>query len=402
MGSAATRYSRLTVIGRRPLELFYISPSELPSRSANAVHVVHMCNAFAKIGLRVTLFAKRSLADKAELLPTLQRVYGVEMPNVRLDTFYSGTGRGDNLRIAVIALRTLWWEGAPDIIVSRNLYASFVTAVIFRMPLVFETHQLEFGFRKRLQRSIMRQRHVHTLVISQRLIAALQRHLGVTTAHSLVLHDAAPVGIEPLSLDARQALRDGWEAALGLSLPQIVCGYFGHLYPGRGIEIIEGMARARPQVAFLVFGGTEADIAARRAANDLRNLHFMGFLSHAKVRHAMGSMDLLLMPYQAQVSIGVKRHDTADWMSPIKMFEYMAVGVPFIASRLPALEEVLVDGDNCLLAVPADPRDWIACLDRFMADPALGLALAARAHAEYRQQYNWVTRASKMLEAVCS
>lgn len=34
-----------------------------------------------------------------------------------------------------------------------------------------------------------------------------------------------------------------------------ICGYFGHLYAGRGIEVIEAMAAACPNVLFLIFGG---------------------------------------------------------------------------------------------------------------------------------------------------
>ncbi len=358
-----------------------------------------MCNALATLGLQVTLFAKRSIVDDAALLPTLREVYAVELPDVRMVTFHSGKSRGDSLRIAMLALAELWRKGMPDLIISRNLYASFVIAVILRSPIVFETHQVEFRFRKRLQRAIMRQQHVLTLVISKRLVLALQKRLGLTPARTLVLHDAAPAGIDPISKEARRALRDEWAVTLGKSLPEFVCGYFGHLYPGRGIEIIEEIARARPTVAFLVFGGNEADIIARTKTNNLPNLHYMGFLNHARVRDAMASMDLLLMPYQAEVSIGVAGHDTAEWMSPMKMFEYMASNVPFLASRLPALQEVLVDEVNCLLAEPAEAADWIACLDRLMTKPVERAALANKAYAEYQQQYNWVSRANKILEA---
>lgn len=386
--------------GTNLVKLFYISPSVLPSRTANAVHVIHMCNALAQIGVHVTLFAKRTVADEAELRTVLQKTYGVELPNMRLVTYFGGNGRGDNLRIAMLALRSLWREESPALIVSRNLYASFIISVIFSKPLVFETHQLEYGFRKFMQRTIMRQSHVLTQVISQRLVNALHRHVGKYPSRSLVLHDAAPSGIEPLSKEEWLLLRNSWADSVGRPLSEMVCGYFGHLYPGRGIEIIEEMAQARPKVDFFVFGGNEEDIASRRESNNLNNLHFMGFLDHARVRHAMASMDLLLMPYQAQVSIGIKGHDTADWMSPMKMFEYMAVGVPFIASRLPALEEVLEDGSNCMLADPANADDWISSLDRLLMDRSLGEKIAIQAHAEYKQQYNWVTRATKMLEAL--
>lgn len=384
------------------MELFYISPSELPSRSANAVHVVHMCNALGRLGLDVTLFAKRSIADDRELLPNLQRLYGVDLDNVRIVSFFSNNSRGDNLRIAALGLRRLWNGNTTDLIVSRNLYASFVLGGLLGRPLVFETHQLESGVRKWLQRIAMRGRRVLTLAISKRLIEALTRHHGLAPVRSLVLPDAAPAGIKALSADQRKTLRDDWLKAAGQSGATSVCGYFGHLYPGRGVEIIEQLAQARPTLAFLVFGGTEADIAARKADNPPANLHFMGFLPHSEVRQAMAAMDVLLMPYQARVSIGIEGHDTAEWMSPMKMFEYMATGVPIIASRLPALQEVLEDGQDCLMAESDAPDEWLSRLDDCLSDPSASNALAANARNKYLQEYNWDVRASRLLDAISS
>ena len=55
-----------------------------------------------------------------------------------------------------------------------------------------------------------------------------------------------------------------------------MCGYFGQLYEGRGIEIIEDMALNRPDILFLVYGGEPSDVSRRREKNsDLPNI-FLG------------------------------------------------------------------------------------------------------------------------------
>ena len=46
---------------------------------------------------------------------------------------------------------------------------------------------------------------------------------------------------------------------------------------------------------------------------------------------------------------------SASYTSPLKLFEYLAAGRPIVASRLPALAEVLEDGINALLVAPEDP-----------------------------------------------
>jgi glycosyltransferase involved in cell wall biosynthesis len=251
-----------------------------------------------------------------------------------------------------------------------------------------------------MQRRIMQRRNVLTLLISNRLHAALGRHHGATPLRSLVLHDAAPSGIALISGQRRESLRQLWQRKSGITQPKAIHGYFGSLFPGRGVEIIEALAKSHGDHLFLLFGGTEEELQRRREENRHANLCYMGFLPHAEVRDAMMAMDVLLMPYQEKVSIGVEGHDTADWMSPIKMFEYMASNVPIIASRLPALEEVLSDNVNALLASAADPSDWSRAIVTLTQDASLSGRLARSARESYEREYNWRERASRLLESL--
>jgi glycosyltransferase involved in cell wall biosynthesis len=379
------------------MRLAYISPSALPSRAANAVHVMFQCNGFVRAGAEVTLYAKRGVRDERQLPDLLRDAYGVDVASMRLVTFFSEQSRADTMRIASLALRDLR-RHEPDVIISRNLYAAFVLAVLRRRPILFETHQLEIGIRNLLQRMIMTLPWVTTVAISQRLVECLEEHHGVRPSRPIVLHDAAPDGIESLPAASRRAVlrslvrraSSDWDA---------VCGYFGQLYQGRGVEIIEAMAGARPRCLFLVYGGNESDIAARRRGLRVANLEYMGHAPHPVASRVMAAVDVLLMPYQESVSIGVDGHDTARWMSPMKMFEYLATGVPMLSSDLPVLREVLCDRENCLLVPPAQPQEWVAALDLLIAEPALAQALGQRAHQDYLERHTWSRRAELLLAA---
>lgn len=380
------------------MKFYYISPSTLPSRKANSVHVVWQCDGLCRSGADVTLYARRTTPDDRRLYDELCRAYGVDHPALHLDTTFSNSRHGESLRIAFHAVRAIMRAKPPYIILSRNLYAAFFLAVLYRIPLLFETHQLETGFRKLMQRAIMCCPRVTTIVISEHLAMYLARHHGLEPNRTLVLHDAAPAGILPVTFTDRRI-------KLSALVPKAqgywrqVCGYFGHLYPGRGIEIVEAMAAARKDCLFLVYGGTETDIADRRALNKQANLVFMGHVPHPVAREVMCIVDVLLMPYQERVSIGVAGHDTARWMSPMKMFEYLAAGVPIISSDLPVLREVLRDGENCLLACPSDIDSWLVALDRIAGYPELAARIASNAYNQYERQHTWTRRAEKIIEA---
>ena len=151
---------------------------------------------------------------------------------------------------------------------------------------------------------------------------------------------------------------------------------------------------------FLVFGGQDEDIYKYKKENKLSNLMFMGHLPSKNVKFVMSIMNVLLMPYQKSVSVSLKFVDTARWMSPIKMFEYMSVGVPIISSNLKVLREVLVDRHNCLLVKPDELNEWLNALNLLRNDKNLAVRLALNAYKDFIENYTWEIRVKKMLEDI--
>ena len=82
----------------------YVSPSTIPSMSANSVHVVMQTRALVNEGINLSLFAHRSTKKKGDLGHTIFNAYGFYFSNVQLITFYSRINRLINLRIALLAL----------------------------------------------------------------------------------------------------------------------------------------------------------------------------------------------------------------------------------------------------------------------------------------------------------
>ena len=82
--------------------------------------------------------------------------------------------------------------------------------------------------------------------------------------------------------------------------------------------------------------------------------------------------------------------------SPLKLFDYMAAGVPIVASDLPSLREVLRDGENALLANAGDADAFAAAVRRLLADRSLADRLGRQARIDV-QQYSWDARARTLL-----
>jgi glycosyltransferase involved in cell wall biosynthesis len=81
--------------------------------------------------------------------------------------------------------------------------------------------------------------------------------------------------------------------------------------------------------------------------------------------------------------------------SPLKIFEAMAAGIPVVASDLPAIREVIRDGESGILVAPGDPAALAEGLGRVLADPALAEAIAGRAREDVAA-CSWDRRAERI------
>jgi glycosyltransferase involved in cell wall biosynthesis len=82
-------------------------------------------------------------------------------------------------------------------------------------------------------------------------------------------------------------------------------------------------------------------------------------------------------------------------MSPIKLFEAWAAGVPVIATGLGSLRRLVRDGETGLL-VGDDPAEVAAAVLRLQGDAQLRARLAAAGRAEVARHYNWDRAAAEV------
>ncbi|MFT4803786.1 MAG: glycosyltransferase involved in cell wall biosynthesis [Psychroserpens sp.] len=384
------------------MKIFYISPSVMPSRSANSIHVANMCEALTQLGHNVVLFVGSEDSNVNACQDAMLKFYGIDNEKIQVVPYFIKHVRGVEIYIALYSLfyfiKSIFNQSVPRFIIARNLYAALFFGVICRRNIIYETHSPEKGIRKVFQKWLVNCKKARTIVISEALKDIISSYFNILGESIYVFHDAARADQKPLNTLEKKAVQ---KSILGDELKIIdfkkIVGYFGHLYSGRGIDIIEGLAGLNGQHAFVVYGGHEKDIARLKQKNSHSNLFFMGHISPEKVSIAMAMMDVLLMPYQKSVSVGLAGVDTAQWMSPMKMFEYMSVGVPIISSDLPVLKEVLVHNKNALLVKPNNVDEWSRALQQIDESPELEEKLGQTAYKQYAEKYTWKIRAKGIL-----
>jgi glycosyltransferase involved in cell wall biosynthesis len=398
------------------MKIALIAPSHLPSRRANTLQVMKMAQAFTCLGhtVRVAVPVK-----PAQPVPwdELAHLYGL-----RVQFPVEWLPARSFLRRYDYGLGAVRWAQRwdADLLYTRLPQAAAIASAI-GLATILEVHDLPASamgvwlFRRFLRGTGKRR----LVAITHALAADLVEKLGAPqvragssqapangSAAMPGLTVVAPDGVDleryadlPRPEQARQML-DG--AGIPLSLPpdRFTVGYTGHLYAGRGINMILEMARRLPEVAFLLVGGEPEEVTKLRDAvqsRSLANVTSTGFVPNAELSRYHAACDAFLMPYQRRVAAS-SGGDIARYLSPMKLFEYMACGRPILCSDLPVLREVL-NPENAVLLPPDDVEAWVAALESLKGDPLRRSILGARTLSEV-ERYAWEARAQHILNGI--
>jgi glycosyltransferase involved in cell wall biosynthesis len=206
----------------------------------------------------------------------------------------------------------------------------------------------------------------------------------------------APNGAD---LECYANLPDTAEARRRLGLVEnLTAVYTGHLYAGRGIDLLAGLAGALPSVNFLWVGGRPAEVTAwkeKLAGMNIRNVLLTGFIENRRLPLYQAAGDVLLMPYERAIA-GSSGGNSAEICSPMKMFDYLACGRAILTSDLPVIHEVL-NATNACFCPPEDLPAWTQALTELLDDAPRRQSLAEQAHLD-STRYSWQARAHKALE----
>ena len=352
------------------MRILYLSLSYVPSRRASSVQVMRMCEAFAAEGHEVTLVAKRDDEASARGME-VHSFYGVA-PSFEVRRIARPRRRGGGVVYAAGMVAALLRQRPRiDLVYSRDLIGGVVAADL-GVPVAFEAHGVfESPWHRALWRRMMRSRSFRGLIaISEAMVQELgevellPRDRPVVVAHS-------PAQADP----------DGRPRPVSGPRPRV--GYVGNLYPGRGVELVIEIATRMPHCDFELIGGTEDDLARWRASGPPANVVFRGFVPPGQLQSHYRALDVLLMPYpRAGIHGAAQQIDTAKYCSPMKMFEYMASGVPMVASDLPVLQEVLGHRRNALIAAADDVAAWQVAITELLENEGLRDGLARQALAD--------------------
>lgn len=228
----------------------------------------------------------------------------------------------------------------------------------------------------------------YVLPVTQVLAGYLRRY-GVPDNRIHVI----PNGINPVRF-ATTPPNQAAKAKLGLQ-GRLVLGFTGFIRSWNALDrVIELIAREgeRHNLHLLVVGDGPArdEIMRLAAARGVSGrLTVTGVVGRDAVAGYISAFDIALIP-------GV-----TPYASPLKLFEYMALGRAIVAPDRPNIREILKDGENAVLFAIDHEEAFGNAIVRLCCDPELRGAIARNAQAAIKEQgLTWPRNANRVIDLV--
>jgi glycosyltransferase involved in cell wall biosynthesis len=309
------------------------------------------------------------------------------------------------------SLKALYWahQNGSDYIYTRLPQIAAIGSTL-NTATIFEAHDMPGGkMGPRLFRRYLKGRGAARLVAITRALADdLSQVYGLPAYKQL--NEGLVIAPDGVDLERYQDIPEPAEARKILLERQLIddsipggrftAGYTGHLYQGRGVNLILEIAARLPGITFLMIGGEAEQIFQLKssvASRGLKNVSVVGFIPNAQLPLYQAACEALMMPYQGHVAAS-SGGDISRYLSPMKLFEYMACGRTILASDLPVLKEVL-NARNALLLPPEDTQAWVSALETLQREPERWEALAGQARTDAKD-YSWEQRARRILDGL--
>ena len=186
-----------------------------------------------------------------------------------------------------------------------------------------------------------------------------------------------------------------------LQLPQNVkllgyCGKFTTMGQDKGIDtILQSLRQLPPDILFIAVGAKPKELKhykklARQYGVE-EKVRFFIHVDQKKLALYQKAADVLLMPFPH-----TKHY--AYYMSPLKMFEYMASKRPIIATNLPSIREILSE-KNAIIVKPDDPSDLANGIKKILGDKKLAEQISEQAFKDV-DNYTWEKRVKSILDFI--
>ena len=353
-------------------KIYYVSELNLPNKSAYSIHVMKMCEAFSKLGYDINLFS-----IKNKNLSKIFRSYNIKYKFSIISVFNNPLQLNLILRIIFsykIFLKNL---NKDSIFISRSILFALIASIL-KKNIILELHHEITGFSKFLYLFLKHFNLIKNLKFIF-LHQQLKNFYKVNNTKNIVLDDASDVK----NFNKKKSNK-----------LQNTCVYIGSFFEGKGVEQIFRLAKLNRKIFFHIYGEKKY----LKKMNITKNIKVFDYVDYSKIPKILSHYEVALMPYQKKVR-GRAKIWLEKYMSPLKMFDYLAAKMIIIASDLRVYRHILKNNFNCKLIKVNDDSNWSKTINLVLKNKKKHNYLKKNAY-ETAKKYTWDNRCKKIISFV--
>ena len=358
------------------MKLFYITRVNIPSNAAQSVQIRSMCIAFS------------SLIDEFKLISTHNDENKELEKNFLWDKIKLNS-KFNYLEFAIKSFLKVRKEN-PTHIFTRDIVVAFVISFL-NIKVSYEAHkEPKTKTANFIIKHLKTKQNFFLITISKALKDYYLAEYNYDNKKVLDCHDA--VFFEKYD-KYRDITKSKLREELNLPLEKLIVMHTGSLYKGNDAKLFKVIVDNFKEILFVQVGGSESDI--RKYQIYYKNNNNILFIAHQKhdsiVKYQM-SADLLFYSL-------TKENELWWCTSPLKLFEYLATGIPVLGSNIGSISEIL-DENNSILFNPEEEQSIVDGVNIFLNKKSAVQRKALQAKMDAQEKHTWQKRAGKILEFI--
>ena len=382
------------------MKIVYITNARLPTEKAHGVQIIKMIEALSSLNNEVVLISPNRIQNEISHKTSVFDFYNVEkifehnLINFIDPYKYRSLMPKFFYRFFSFLVNLLWGIKSAKIgsklngdfyIFRDNTPFSYLFCAIISKKCVIEFHDIPpFLSRLIFKLGLMISGKTVCFAVTNKLSEDLFHKFGKVKNLKKIdtLHD----GVDLIKFKNNKIIEN--------STPLLT--YCGSLSKSKGIDLIINSAKYINNVEFLIIGGLKVDVDHyKKIANDngVKNINFIGQVNYSDVPNLLNKSDILLLPSSA------KNIKSRNYTSAMKLFEYMSIGKPIIASNIPSNTEILENNLNCLLFEPDNPKSMVEKINTLINDKELNKKITKNS-SKLAIKYSWTERSKKMIKRI--
>lgn len=225
-----------------------------------------------------------------------------------------------------------------QLILTRCMWSSFFM-ILFKVDHILEIHNIASGLINFLfyKLGIINSKNIKKIIVINK---ELLKYINCRKKNFLILPDA--VDLDNFKYQKKKKF----------NIKNIL--YYGSFYEGRGIDLIYNLAKYFKDINFILIG-IDKKISSYPT---LKNIKLKKKIEYSKIPKILEKYEFVIMPYETKVFVNAKNVNTAEYMSPLKMFEALAMGNIILSSNLNVLKKILKNDFNALIVKDNTFDSW--------------------------------------------